>query len=273
MTLKLRNTMMKLLLVFSLTFLILAVTSFFFSTISGTLIPPPTTNRYLTVFRYDFIAMILSLFTIITFVSGISYFLVRYFNHNQSSEISYLMIFLIGLLADSVRIFIISMNIWQSFTELLILMSKAVLFGKTVSVVSLFFIAITNDVTERKNTGRNIAIIIAVSIFISSIFPLNTYKIEPIGMVVIGFKKAYHIARLIFVGATFLAFILNAITKDTSESKQNMLKIAFSYIFVVLGYFILSASDCFFMMITGAILFLPGMSLFLSSIHKLYLWQ
>ena len=92
-------------------------------------------------------------------------------------------------------------------------------------------------------------------------------------MVVIGFKKSYHIARIVFVLATFLAFIMNAITKDTNESKSNMLRIAFSYLLVIIGYFLLSATDNYFMLILGTAMFLPGISAFLSSIHKLYLWQ
>lgn len=273
MTLKIRNLMLHSFFVFSVFFLILAIAAFILATISGYLIPPPTTYRYITIFPHNFIAIILALFAIITFTGGIAYFLVRYFKHNQASEIVYIMLFLVGMLADSVRIFIISTNLWQSFTVLLLVLSKIVLFGKTISAVSLFFVAITNDVTERKYTDRNLAIIIAISIFIASIFPLNTYKIEPVGMVVIGFKKSYHIARIVFVLATFLAFIMNAITKDTNESKSNMLRIAFSYLLVIIGYFLLSATDNYFMLILGTAMFLPGISAFLSSIHKLYLWQ
>lgn len=273
MTLKIRNVLLQFFFVFSLLFLGLSIMLFVVSTGSGRLIPPPTTHRYVTAFRYDFVAMILSLFALIAFVAGTAYFLMRYFNHNQASEIAYSALFLVGLLSDSVRVLIVSMNLWQSFTEGLLALSKIALFGKTVSVVSLFFVAITSDVTERKNTDRNLAIIIAVSIFVAMIFPLNTYKIEPTGMVVIGFKKAYHTTRIVFVLTTFLAFILNSLTKDTNESKTNMLRIAFSYLLVVTGYFLLSASDNYPMLVMGTALFLPGISVFLSSMHKLYLWQ
>lgn len=272
MTLKARNLFINLFFTTSVIFLAIASICFIWSLTKGHIIQTPSEYR-INFSTYNFHAVIISLATMIIFVACSLMALGRYFNHTQATEIIYVWIFLIGILADSMRIFIISFNLWQTYSNALIVMTKIVLFGRILTLASLFFVALANDITESKNIERNLFILFMISIFISTIIPLNTSKIESTGMVVQGFKITFHVVKMIFVITTFIAFLLNSMTKDTNETKRNTRIIAFSYLGVVFGYLMLSSSDNLPCLIMGTILLFSGMFFFLFHIHKLYLWQ
>ena len=262
MTLKNRNSLMNSFFIFASCFLV--ITFFTLILVLNSKNPPKFVAT-------EYMATVTAICTMIVFVPTTFYLMIRFFSHTQAPEIIYVWIFLFGMMCESTRIFILLFDLWQ--TNSLIAISRIVLFGRFLALLSFFFIAITSDLNEQKSTEQNIFITLAVSLLFSSIIPINTSKIEISGMVTPGYNTIFITVQFFFIMATFLIFLFNAINKDTSESKKNTLRMAFSYLSTILGFIHVSASTNFIAFGFGAILLTAGMFAFLFCLHKLYLWQ
>ena len=136
MTLKNRNSFIKVFLLSSLILFLFMLATLIYSIATKNILVPPAIRLpdffdHIPFLRNSFLAVMLS-FSIIFIYIPISFFLlIKYFENTQTSEIIFFTGFLIACMAESARFLSICLGLWQSFSDILIFAGKVVLFGRS----------------------------------------------------------------------------------------------------------------------------------------------
>lgn len=275
MTLKQRNHILTTLAIFSIICIILSTIILFVSLFKKTLIAPPNTIRAIQLFKSDsfppvnFVAILLScLFLMITTpVQLLS--LPRYFGKTQSTELIYFAGFSIGVFCEIFRFLILCIGLWQTFSDLLLIFGRGIIFGRTLAVLSFFFAATMSESSQRQDNIRNFLLMISVSIMISITTPLNSARILSTGMVTIGFQASFNSLIVIIVLISAIAFF----HKFRKYYKKEFKLLSFVFILLMLGYALILGSDNFLTFPIGVALYIYGAYKYLQTIHTLYFWK
>ena len=149
MTIKTRNRLNLSLFVFSLVFLAANIIIFLFSLYSKSYaldIYDSTSTHTSFLLRYNPIIVIISLFFQIIYVCVTSFMLFRVFEKTQATDISYFFLFLISLIANSLRIWLPLFGMENTFTNLLLFCGNCVIFSKLLMPLSLLFAVVMGNV-------------------------------------------------------------------------------------------------------------------------------
>jgi len=275
MTLKNRNRCFTLFGLSSVVFVLIFISIFVIEFIKNGIIRPPAELRVFSFLdnfalsKYNFISIICSIFVLSIYVPLAVFFIVRFFGKTQSTEIIFFILFLTGVLFESLRFYMISKGLWITFSDKLISIGKLILFGRTLVSLSFLFAALMSQSNQRQGIVRNLFIITAFSIIISILTPLNTSRILSTGMIEIGFSRMYSIFKLLIVLVTIVAFNNNAHRQD----KVGFTWISVSFFSIITGYTILIHSDCFLLLSLGIVFLIFGTLKYLVTIHEIYLWK
>ncbi len=271
MTLKLRNRWIKSFFLFSIFCIASVLICFAYSIIQKTILPPPDLKypeifANLAPFKTNFYATITSLLLFMFYIPAMTYLLFKYFENTHATEVLYFTTFLVGCLAEIMRLVTISFGLWQTFSDGLILFGRIVVFGRIIVTLSFLFASLLSDSDQRQNFGRNLMIMGALSTFLATTFPLNTARISSTGFVTIGFGNIFNFARFLMIIITFMSFWIKATAIESEKYK----KVAFSYLLLISGYLMITASDNFIYLVAGFSLLGSGSYFYLSNIHQHY---
>jgi hypothetical protein len=277
MTLKTRNKLNIALFIFSLCFLALNVIILLFSiynkSFSIDFFTGATENfgqknkvgSFLT--AYSPLVVLISLYFQIIYVCTTSYMLYRVFEKTQATDISFFFLFLIALIANSLRIWILLFNMNETFSGLLLFCGNAILFSKLLIPTSVFFSVVMSGVDQRQNLEKNIFILLLGSIFFAQIIPLNTAK------ACLNYEIDYSYRSVINVTSTLVVLASLAALFYNNHQKLYTQFTTIGLFLICSGTFILLNSTNLLKLITSFVFLFAGNLLYLKELHKQYLWN
>ncbi len=271
MTLKLRNRWIQSFFLFSLCCILLALSCFVYSLIKKTILPPPlnVVKGFFSgkgLLGQNFTATLCSLALVVLYVPLTLFLLYKSFEKTHAIEVLYFVIFLAGCLCEVVRLLIICFGLWQTFSDVLILLGRIILFGRISAPLSFVFASLMSDNEHRQNAERNLLMLLIVSAVLAIAMPLNTARIAPTGFVTIGFSNMFIMFRLLLIVISYLSFLMKA-EKDASVEYK---RAAMAFLLLIAGYSVLTASDNFIFMTLGMGGLSAGTFQYLYNIHKHY---
>lgn len=274
MTLKTRNTFIKIFLLSSLVLVALALLIFFISIHKHTILVPPSLRipsflEHIPFAQNSFVALMLSFAVILFYVPVCYYLLIRFFENTQTSEIIFFTGFLIACLAEMARFVTICLGLWQSFSSILIFLGNIVLFGRTLAPLSFLSAAILSETAQRQDIERNYMIVIMLSVVFAAVIPLNTAQIASTGLVTEGFMKLINILRFLILLTSIVSFYIQGNKKNSREYKI----LALSSLILLIGYSLLVSCDNFLFLILGTAALIYGTLRYLKEIHTIYMWN
>lgn len=275
MTLRSRNRLFLLFFIASLLCSLVYALFYIYAFVKGGITPPENPLRPLAIyegkalFTYHFPASLLAIGIFIIYVPIGALILRLGFEKTQSIEIIYFSGFLLACLAEGNRIILPLFGLWKTYTSLFIFNGRLVFAGRILAPLSLLFAAIFSDSEQRQNVERNYIVLIVVSILFGLLAPLDTASIVSTCTVRWGYATTFNTIRSFVFLATLVTTIINAITKDSIELKEN----AVGFVLLMLGYSLLLAADNYFILIISTALFATGNVFYLRSIHTLNLWR
>lgn len=192
------------------------------------------------------------------------------FEKTQSSEVIYFSLFLIGSIIESVRLLFPVWDIWESYSKIYILLGHIVVLGKLLQVLSLILMPLLSFTTNAiQNTERNLLVIFAGAWILTWITPIDTGVIPSNCSVRFGYESSFIVISFFCFVLSIFSFVLHS---ESSASKEYK-KMAWGYLFLVCGFMLLNQADCFFTFGLSLVLFILGTILFLSNLHKYYMWK
>ncbi len=272
MTIKTRNRLNLSLFVFSLVFLfanilflLISLYKNSFSLDLSSFISEKNGGFFLT--QYKPIVVIVSIFFQIVYVCVTSFMLFRVFEKTQASDISYFFLFLIALLANSLRLLIPLFNMENSYSALMIFCGKSVVFSKLMVPLSLLFSVVMAGIDQRQDLEKNIFILLLGCIFFSQLIPLNTANICSNFEVDYSYRKVIRISSILIIIATLIALFFN--NKHRLYTQLTTIGLGL----ICIGTFVLFNSTSLFLLGLSFLLLLFGNALYLKELHKQYLWN
>ncbi|MBE6345047.1 MAG: hypothetical protein E7063_05120 [Spirochaetaceae bacterium] len=276
MTLNTRNKSLIGIFIFSIILLLGISAIVIISMVKGKFSMPMTVDRMINfswevpIFQYNpipsFAASVMMLFYAIILVCVVFI----NFEKTQSSEIIYFSLFLVGVVIESVRILFPAWNIWGTYSKIYILLGHVVVFGKILQVLSLILMPMLSFTAKAiQNTERNLLVILASSWILTWVTPIDTGIIPSNCSIRFGYEGSFMLITLFCFIASFFSFVLHSETSMSIEFK----KMAWGYLSLVLGSMLMNQADCFFILGVGCILLILGSVLFLSNLHKYYMWK
>lgn len=274
MTLKTRNTFLKVFFLGSIAEIACMLILFIVSILKQKFITPPELRipdflQYLPFLKSDVTAVMISFAVLFIYVPLCFYLLIRIFENTQTSEIIFFTGFLFSCLAESARFITICLGLWLSFSNMLIFAGKIVLFGRTMAPLSFLCAAILSETSQRQDTERNYIIMVMFSVVFAAVIPMNTARIASTGLVTEGFMPLINTERLLLFITVILSFLIQAIKKNSVEHK----KLASSSCLLLLGYSLLVSCDNFIFLILGTAGLVFGTYRYLTNLHRLYMWS
>lgn len=278
MTLKIRNRILKFFMYVSIASIAFSVLALIFTLINGYLIPPPDlripkflASKFFRNFYFlnqNLVPTLISFFLLEIYVPVVLFFIFRYFENTQSSEIIFFSAFLLGILCEAARFYTICFGVWQTFTNLLIFLGNIVLFGRLLTPLSFACASIFSETEQRQDIERNYLIMIVSAFLFALIIPLNTGRISSAGLVTESFMKLLNGARFILIILATFSFYVRSV----KHANRDFISIGLFIFELYAGYVFLICSDNYFFMILGAGLLYSGTYFYLKGLHKMYMW-
>ncbi len=216
---------------------------------------------------YSFIATIASLFIFALYALLAVIYLYVQFEKTQSTEVIFFALFLIGCFAETVRLCVPLFNLWHELSAFLLFTGRVFLFARTLAPTALLFDAVFSGTKARQHVERNLVILVALSVMISMLMPLNTAIVLPNFCIKWGNGEAFIAIRALILGAAILSLFVNACSFGTKDASL------FGFAALALGYEILCYATSYAAAAAGGILLFSGTAVYLKSLHRKYLWQ
>ena len=270
MTIKTRNRLNISLFIFSLVFLAANIIIFLFALYNKSLsfeVFEEASKHKAFLLKYNPIIVISSLFFQIIYVCVTSFMLYRVFEKTQASDISYFFLFLISLIANSLRIWIPLFGMVNTYSNFLVFCGNCVVFSKLLMPLSLLFAVVMGNVEQRQDLEKNIFLLLIGCVFFAKIIPLNTVNICMNYEVDYSYRNVIKIAGILVVIATLIALFFQ--NKQRFYTQFTTLGLGL----IILGTFILFNSTNLLRLIASFILLLFGNIFYLKELHKQYLWD
>lgn len=271
MTIKYRNILLLILLIFSILLLLTDSTLLFYNLYKGTLSGPDTfpAGNLPSFFikGYTFSAVLLTLFIFLIYVCVSVYYIYIEFEKTQSTEIIFFAVFLFGCLSESIRLCVPFFNLWHSLSTLLVFTGRVVIFGRTIAPLALLFDAVFSGTEQRQYVERNLIILFVVSIMISILMPLDTAIVLPNCCIRWGEGEAFLVIRLLILSVTAISLFINSFSLGNKE------KAPYGFLALAAGYEICCYASSYIAAGVGGILLFAGTAVYLASLHNQYLWK
>ena len=274
MTLKVRNKILKLFFILSLVCIAVASIAFIIALVNKAIIPPsdirlPNFVTNFSFLKYSFAATMISICLIVVYAPLTIFCIEKFFEATQTTEIVFFIAFSAGCLCEGVRFLVPLFGLWSTFSDLLFLCGRILFAGRIIAPMSFVFAAIASGQEFRQDVERNLTALIAISVVLAIIVPLNTARISSAGAVTWGFPNLFLAMRISLIILAFISFIINGIKQSAPEYK----KLALCMLILILGYSFLIIADNFVCIIIGAPLLFWGTVAYLKNLHKLYMWK
>lgn len=219
------------------------------------------------VFGYNTVAVIASLFVLLSYVVVSSRFMLVKFEKTQSTEIVYLLLFTFAVLSDTVRLYVPFFDLYQAASSSVNAIGRTLLFGRTLAPLSLIFAAAFSDTRERTNTDRNFIILVGLAAAVSVAIPVNTAIIEHNFAPHWGGGHVVSTVIALLLTTAVVSFFISAYTQGSG------FRCPIAVAALSLGYSLLCHAVSFFMLAVGGAALFCGTIFYLQELHKQYMWK
>jgi len=269
MTIKSRNRLTIALLVTSFVLLILSIITVGCKYIKGSFIFPEVyikepSSSFLLTFNPN--CVIVSILILLFYVCISSYIIFRGFEKSQTTEMLFFILFLTACMIDTCRIALSSLNTDGAFSKLLIKLGNITLFARILAPLSLFGTVILSQEDFRQNSDQNCLILIIAAVFFAEVIPLNSAVILP------NFSFSYGYIKLLHYFSFTCCFFSVVGLFFTNRKKEYSQLMTLGFGLLCIGYSIMFESYNLLTTITGPLLIGTGTALYLTQVHKQYLW-
>ncbi len=214
-------------------------------------------------------AGIISSIILCCFATIASFLISQVFEKTHASEIIYFAEFLLGILLVSFKLYVLLFSLEKTYSFVLLIIQRCAFAGQILCVISFLVSSLFNDEDQLQNTEKNFSIILAASIIISSATPVNMHTIRLSGLADIGFKTSFFVVVIILMIITVISFALCWYERD----EKHYLKSSFAFILIMCGSFCLFYSINYFFLFLGTCILAIGTKMYISMLHKYYLWK
>jgi hypothetical protein len=221
------------------------------------------------IFDYHFGALIAALSFLVLAAPIIAFMIVRHFETTQSPECFFFCLFLLACLCEGTRFFIPLLDLWGTRSFLLMILMHLLFFGRLLAPTSFLFSAIASVSQKTQDSDQNAVILLALSAFLATLAPFNTAHILPDCTVQMAFQPFINA----FVLVLYLLSALSLFLEARKNGGTDRLCIAIGFLLLFTGYLVLIHTDSFAALAVGISTFSAGVYLYLTHIHKVYMWQ
>lgn len=275
MTLRFRNTLCKVIAITQTVGFIFCLISCIIASVNGTLILPELFIRMIaisdtnSIFANSFSSTLIALFHFMIFAIVVCIAISHSFEKTQCTEVVFFMLFAISCVLESSRVFVPLYGIYNTSTRGLAYITRMVIFARVMMPLSFFFAAVLGSRQERQYIERNVVIIMSVSLVFAMSVPLDSSAFMSYLILQFGYSHTFFIITFVLNLTTILAM---SISIYKLPSRDAIYKLA-GFILILLGYVVLGVCDSFALLILGMIFMDGGAYLYLSFLHKIYLWN
>ncbi|QTQ15732.1 hypothetical protein [Treponema parvum] len=248
----------------------LTVVFFLFNFKGNILLPPERQGSSgLFLLKYEFYAVIASVFVFMLYTVITQIFVYSNFAKTKTIEILFFSAFLIGCLTESARLIIPLNGSWAFTSPLVLFAGRVIVLGRMLCPLSFLFIALMSDPEQRLNEERNMTMIFFTSMVCCAIIPINSVQVTHLCTIKWGYRTFLFIFRL----SVFLLSGVSILAAGIQQGSERIRQTAAGYATLVTGYFILCNTDNYLKLFAGTLLMASGTYLYLSNLHRKYLWQ
>ena len=272
MTLKNRNRIFLITIVIFSLILLLNIFLFTFAAFKGNIkfFEKELQKNFFTFFFSNLSAAGIIASIVLCAYATISAFLVtQAFEKTHAPEIIYFSEFLLGIFLNSFKLYILLFSLDSIFSSLSLFIQKAALAGQILCILSFLLASIFSDDDQIQNTDKNFLIILAAAIIISGATPVNLHTIRLSGLADIGFKNTFITVIILLMLITALSFAICWYKRD----EKRFLKSSFAFILIICGSFCVIYSTHYFLLTAGSFVLALGTKMYISMLHKYYLWK
>lgn len=212
-----------------------------------------------------FTIVLASLFLVL-YIPAVSFYIYARFEKTPSSEVAYLVLFLLGCVPEFARLFIPIETVENNLPSFLVIAGRALFWGRTLSIVSLFTASIFSTKSKGLETEQNIIVLLVFSLALANIVPVNTTKITSTFSIGIGWSNFVNFTYIVTIILTAASYAVNAKLNENPL----YLRLGLGIFCMEAGYYILNASAVLIVSAIGAVLLTAGTLRALSALHKLY---
>lgn len=213
-----------------------------------------------------YITVVLASLFLALYIPAVSFYIYARFEKTPSSEVAYLVLFLLGCAPEFVRLFIPLETMKNNLPSFLVIAGRALFWGRTLSIVSLFTASIFSSKSKGLETEQNIVVLLVFSLALANIVPVNTTKITSTFSIGIGWNNFVNFTYIVTIILTAASYAVNAKLNENPL----YLRLGLGIFCMEAGYYILNASAVLIVSAIGALLLTVGTQRALSNLHKLY---
>ena len=191
------------------------------------------------------------------------------FEKTPSIEITFFSACLIAVAAECVRLLVPFINLWTAQPFILIAVSRAVLFMRVFFILSLLAGSVFSIEKTLQNSGLLLFFVLVAAFFAAAGIPVNYAKPASAFFLMPGYPITLTLIFALLLAISPFSFFLQA----KAHHAPDYYKTAIGCLCLSAGWAALGVCDCWALLGAGGILFIVGASLYIHSLHKIYLWQ
>lgn len=218
------------------------------------------------IFEYNQWAVVGSVVAILAYVSFCSFFVIKYFEKTYVPEIFYFCAFLFCCLPEGLRIFVPVLQTYVNDNLLLMISTRLIFFSRLMVALLMLAAGLSSDKNSEFQSESNYYILIAFSIIITCIIPINTLEYATTNIMPYSFYRIFIFIRVLFAILTATSFFVAGLKTEINEYKKSSIY----FLILISGLFLLQESDCIFFAAMGTTFLFIGTVLFLKTLRQCY---
>ena len=191
------------------------------------------------------------------------------FEKTPSIEITFFSAGLIAASAECLRLLVPFIGIWTEHPLMLVAVSRTILFARVLFVLALLAGSAFSIEKAMQNSGALLFFVLVAAFFTAAGIPVNYSKPSTDFLLIPGYSAMLRLIFALLLAISPLSFFLQVKTHHV----PGYYKTAVGCLFLCAGWIMLGICDCWPLLGAGLALFAVGASLYIRSLHKLYLWQ
>lgn len=189
------------------------------------------------------------------------------FRKTHAPEIFFLILFAVSLCLENLRLGVILCQAWSLPTDLSLLLSRGVYFGRTLAMMSLLAASIYAAGLRYTRFALLAGLLLLVSLTLAAIIPVNTVMLQVNFVYPLGDRQGY----LFLNFGLGVVIILNFLIARLARKEVRFLGMALASVFLLLGKELLAFAVSPLILICGLLLLAMGNVLYVRNVGIFYL--
>ncbi|GHV85135.1 hypothetical protein AGMMS50230_07430 [Spirochaetia bacterium] len=198
----------------------------------------------------------------------VSVLIARFFEKTPCPEILFVDLFSLSFIFEIIGIMAPLRSLYPFPSELLIVGTRLLIFGRFFGVLSLFASSVYAAGLDMQKQGQVIIAMVIAILVVALRIPVNSQSWDSSLVMFSGYSSMFRFAESALMLITVVSFLVAAYSRGTGE-----------YLFAALGAFLtflgrsfLIGSDTWFTLVSGTILLAAGTWFITVRLHRVYLW-